>query len=207
MAVPLTLILVRRISMTIYPKSQHYYNRYIKFIESRKTREINGLFDRHHIIPKSMNGTDDASNIIKLTYREHFLAHWMLWKAFENSQMTHAFWYMTQKKMSKLSSHTYQVLKESRFNLLKGNTNASGKRSLESRTNMSNAQLKSNKHPTRGKKRPDHSKKMSGEHNPMYGTISPTRGKKMEVVTCPECGTSGGGGAMKRFHFANCRHL
>ena len=192
--------------MTIYPKSQHYYNRYIKFIESRKTRDITGLFDKHHIIPKSMNGTDDASNIIKLTYREHFLAHWMLWKAFDNAQMTHAFWYMTQKKMSKLSSRTYEVLKESRFNLLKGNTNASGKRSLESRTNMSIAQLKSSKHPTRGKKRPDHSKKMTGQNNPMYGTISPIRGKKMEVVTCPTCGTSGGGGAMKRFHFANCRH-
>jgi hypothetical protein len=192
--------------MTIYPKSQHHYNRYIKFIETRRNRTVRGAFDKHHIIPKSMGGSDEISNIIKLTYREHFLAHWMLWKAFDNAQMTHAFWFMTQKKMSNLSSRTYQVLKESRLNLLKGNTNASGKRSIESRTKMSNAQLNSLNHPTRGKKRPNHSKKMSGKNNPMFGIPAPNLGKKLNVVICPNCGKQGAGGAMRQWHFANCRH-
>jgi hypothetical protein len=153
-----------------------------------------------------MGGTDDISNIIKLTHREHFLAHWMLWKAFGNVQMTHAFWFMTQKKMSNLSSRTYQALKESRLNLLKGNANASGKRSIESKIKMSTAQLNSLNHPTRGKKRPNHSKKMSGENNPMFGIPAPNLGKKLNVVTCPNCGKQGAGGAMQQWHFANCRH-
>ena len=30
---------------------------------------------KHHIIPKHMGGTDDASNLIELTVEEHALAH------------------------------------------------------------------------------------------------------------------------------------
>jgi hypothetical protein len=31
-------------------------------------------------LPKALKGSDDASNIVALTYREHFLAHWLLTK-------------------------------------------------------------------------------------------------------------------------------
>jgi len=34
----------------------------------------------HHIIPKHMGGTDDPSNLIKLTIEEHALAHKKLWE-------------------------------------------------------------------------------------------------------------------------------
>lgn len=36
----------------------------------------------------------------------------------------------------------------------------------------------------KGKKRPDQSRKMSGEGNPMYGKVSPRRGKKAPEDTC-----------------------
>lgn len=39
-----------------------------------------GIHERHHIIPKSIGGTNDTSNIAILTYREHFIAHWLLTK-------------------------------------------------------------------------------------------------------------------------------
>lgn len=191
--------------MIIYPKSQHYYNRYIKFIESRKNRSINQDFEKHHILPKSLGGSDEISNIIKLTYREHFIAHWLLWKAYQNDKMTHAFWYMTQRKMHRLSSKIYESLKLSRLEILKGNTNASGKRSTETKLKMSLAQLNTSNHATRGKKRPDHSLNMLGKNNPMFGTISPMRDKKHKIVICPNCGKSGGGGAMSRFHFDKCK--
>lgn len=39
-----------------------------------------GYCERHHIKPKSFGGGNDPSNIVKLTYREHFLVHWLLTK-------------------------------------------------------------------------------------------------------------------------------
>ena len=36
--------------------------------------------ERHHIIPSSLGGSDDKSNLVYLTCREHFLCHWMLVK-------------------------------------------------------------------------------------------------------------------------------
>ena len=35
--------------------------------------------ERHHIIPRSMGGTDDESNLILLTVEEHFVAHDLLY--------------------------------------------------------------------------------------------------------------------------------
>lgn len=43
-------------------------------------RTISGYVEKHHIIPKSMGGSDDASNIVELTAREHFIAHLLLTK-------------------------------------------------------------------------------------------------------------------------------
>lgn len=37
-------------------------------------------FDRHHICPKSLGGSNDETNLVWLTYREHFLVHWLLTK-------------------------------------------------------------------------------------------------------------------------------
>jgi hypothetical protein len=36
--------------------------------------------ERHHIIPRCLGGSDDASNLVKLTPEEHFVAHQLLAK-------------------------------------------------------------------------------------------------------------------------------
>lgn len=36
--------------------------------------------EKHHIVPRSEGGTDDIYNIVRLTAREHFLAHWLLFR-------------------------------------------------------------------------------------------------------------------------------
>ena len=33
-------------------------------------------YEVHHIKPKSMGGTDEKENLVKLTLREHYIAHW-----------------------------------------------------------------------------------------------------------------------------------
>lgn len=55
---------------------------YHALIASRQKRpEIVGYYEKHHIIPKAFGGSDEKSNLVKLTYREHFLAHWLLARA------------------------------------------------------------------------------------------------------------------------------
>lgn len=59
-----------------------YWCRYIKFIQSRSARIIplNSIIEIHHIIPKCAGGDNSTTNLIELTVREHFIAHWMLSK-------------------------------------------------------------------------------------------------------------------------------
>lgn len=39
--------------------------------------------ERHHIIPQSLGGSNDKSNLVYLSCREHFLCHWLLVKMTE----------------------------------------------------------------------------------------------------------------------------
>lgn len=41
-------------------------------------------YEKHHIIPKCMGGTDDIQNTVLLTAREHFVAHQLLIKIYPN---------------------------------------------------------------------------------------------------------------------------
>ena len=72
----------------------NYKWHYDKLIETRKAREIfdDVYYERHHIIMKSMGGTDEETNIVRLTPREHFLAHWLLWRIYRNRQTAFAFY-------------------------------------------------------------------------------------------------------------------
>lgn len=59
----------------------NYENIYNELIESRKhlNRDKNTeYYERHHIIPRCMGGSDDPENLILLTGREHFIAHLIL---------------------------------------------------------------------------------------------------------------------------------
>ena len=40
--------------------------------------KIYGYYETHHIIPKSLGGTDTVENLVNLTAREHFICHALL---------------------------------------------------------------------------------------------------------------------------------
>jgi hypothetical protein len=72
--------------------------------------------EKHHIIPQSMGGTNISENIVRLTAKEHFVAHHLLWKIYRNPQMTKAFMLMCNTKRNgikyKISAREYSILKE-----------------------------------------------------------------------------------------------
>lgn len=44
------------------------------------SRDLDAYKERHHIVPRCLDGSDHPSNLVDLTYREHFLVHWLLTK-------------------------------------------------------------------------------------------------------------------------------
>lgn len=70
--------------------------------------------ERHHIVPKCMGGEDDQKNIVRLTAREHFIAHMLLRKAVDSiyrNSMTHTLWLMTHMNGEKINSSTFERLR------------------------------------------------------------------------------------------------
>ncbi|UPW37879.1 baseplate hub subunit and tail lysozyme [Escherichia phage vB_EcoM_ESCO10] len=53
-------------------------------------KKVGFYTEKHHIVPKSMGGSEDKSNFVLLTAREHFVAHQLLYKIHKNRSMAHA---------------------------------------------------------------------------------------------------------------------
>lgn len=84
--------------------------------------------EHHHITPRSLGGTDEDENIVKLTAREHFICHWLLVKIYkkgsiERKKMLCAFWKMkqspTKSQKRYLNSRAYEKLKIEFSNTMK----------------------------------------------------------------------------------------
>lgn len=100
---------------------QLYLSRYNKLVAACNTnRTLVGYTERHHIIPRCIGGKDTIDNLVELTMREHFLAHWMLWKAYpKNASLKSAFLQMINKNpkskkpyQGRVTSKVYAKLKE-----------------------------------------------------------------------------------------------
>ncbi len=96
-----------------------YTNLYHKFISSRpkRVKVPNDCLESHHIIPRSLGGTNAKDNLIVLTAREHFIAHLLLWKMSTGNakyKMANALWYMSHlpKHKRHISSRQYAILRE-----------------------------------------------------------------------------------------------
>jgi hypothetical protein len=59
-----------------------YKKWYHNIVENARSRTINIYTESHHVLPKSLGGTDDIENKVKLTAREHFICHWLLVKIY-----------------------------------------------------------------------------------------------------------------------------
>jgi hypothetical protein len=56
------------------------YNNIISFAKNFNRSKSSGIFEKHHILPKCLGGTNEITNLVLLTPREHFVAHLLLWK-------------------------------------------------------------------------------------------------------------------------------
>jgi len=89
----------------------NYQKIYQNLIENRKQNILESYVETHHIIPKCLGGTDRKENLVKLTAREHFVAHQLLIKIYPTSKkLIYAVQMMSNNKQ--YGSKKYAWLKE-----------------------------------------------------------------------------------------------
>lgn len=100
----------------------NYKARYDKLINHFKSQIVEGFVEKHHIIPKCMGGSDEPDNIVVLPARAHFIAHYLLYRAYpDNSNLAHAFAMMgVSNKFQARNSRLYEKSKLARSLALKG---------------------------------------------------------------------------------------
>ena len=82
--------------MFIYIKEVvlNYRNLYVNLLKKHGTvvKPADGLYyERHHIVPRSLGGSDTPDNLVYLSGRAHFIAHWILYKIHGGGPMGAAF--------------------------------------------------------------------------------------------------------------------
>jgi len=98
----------------------HYQNLIAKHGIAKRPVNAEG-YERHHILPKSMGGSNAASNLVYLTGRQHILAHWLLFKTHRTAEMAMAFFIMranrsnyvmrpTQESASTAAMHKFGMM-------------------------------------------------------------------------------------------------
>jgi len=106
-------------------KNNKYTRWYNSIISNRKNNplDISGYKENHHIIPKSLGGSNKKENIVALTAKEHFICHRLLVKMTEGNnkvKMSYAIRTMMIRENPyqsryKISSKGYEsIIKETR---------------------------------------------------------------------------------------------
>ena len=142
----------------------NYLTQYNNLIASRKNilrkKGIGIYYEKHHIVPKWLGGTDIKDNLILLTAKEHFIAHLLLWKYYRDRSSALAFHKMTKSNNTKQQrKFTAKQFEKARIAF------------IETQTGDKNW-TRINGSPNKGKSNPNKGKKlgkriwMAGDNNP-----------------------------------------
>jgi hypothetical protein len=209
-----------------------YYN----IIAQAQSRTLDCYTENHHIIPKSLGGSNDSDNLVALTAREHFLCHWLLTKMTEGRariSMAYAFmgmchWINGNQERYKIPARTYEILKQRMAEVFTGRTyTAEAKKKMsksaknrctpewrKKQSKLSKEMMKQGKWGWAGQKR------YKGKDNTFAKAETKEKIKQANIekygyenpalvpYKCEHCGSEGTGLAgYKRWHGAKCRTI
>lgn len=210
---------------------------YQKIYENLTAKDmIADYTEKHHIIPRCMGGSDDTTNIVRLTPEAHYVAHQLLVKIYPtNAKLVFAVVKMTggYKRNNKIIGWIKKKHAAAMSNIMKGRTfsiehraklSAAKKGTQLSDLHRSNIQKALSYQPksaeTRAKLSASHKGKIvSIETRNKMRMIKKTvsietrtklsianKGKIQIKVVCPHCNKEGGQSLMTRYHFNNCKY-
>lgn len=166
----------------LYLYGMNYKQIHDSIIDRAKTRVLpkETYSERHHIIPRCMGGSNDKSNLVDLTAKEHCIIHKLLHTIHpNNSDLAYAYWAMVTMKDDnnrdyKISAREYETIRK----VISG---------------LQSQRVSGENHPFYGTKRPEFGLKMSGENNPKWNGGSYSNCKCCDVRiyktnnTCMDC--------------------
>lgn len=210
-----------------------YYNWYINITKSGKQFKFDGS-EKHHIIPKSLGGSDNTDNCVYLSYKQHFVCHLLLTKCCLSDKMIIAFHRMCNSHKSKVTSRIYSYSKRLFVESISGENHWAKTDSFKKQVSSDwtedrkigfSKKVSGENHWTKRHNKQDindsinyarsfidplkekeRKRKQLTENNPMK---NPEISKKFKhpkpKVICPYCGKQGGLPVMKRYHFEKCK--
>ena len=98
-------------------------------INKAKNRQTDVYTEVHHIIPRCLGGSDCCDNLVKLTAKEHFVAHHLLYKIHKTSKLAHAWFSMLRcdaNQKRHFTANQYRMAREAHSNALKETMCGSG---------------------------------------------------------------------------------
>lgn len=206
----------------------NYEKIYKQIVERAKNRVLDCYTERHHIIPRCMGGSDEKENLVRLTAREHYICHWLLYLIYPNDKkIKHAFWMMCNTKSNNqnrayaISSRYYESVKkeisEMKSNVMKGRGNhnfgkpVSEERKKKWKITYGDKSLGIN-NPMFDKRHSDETKKVLSKLKLGKKRSEDSIRKQKEsiksrvLITCPYCDlTAKKSPNMTRYHFNNCK--
>ena len=95
------------------------YNNIIERAKQRKIENpINGYKELHHVIPRSIGGSNEQSNLVELTLKEHFLCHELLVYIYPNNkEVVYALWMMTTTTIASKYNVSNRAKNEQQINI------------------------------------------------------------------------------------------
>ena len=95
-----------------------YHKKYFQIVHRAKNRQLDPTIkvEIHHIIPRSLGGTDSSDNLVTLTLKEHWICHRLLVKFIVDStalrKMYNALFIMAVKDYRTVNARIYKEIKE-----------------------------------------------------------------------------------------------
>lgn len=91
-----------------------YSRVYEALIEHAQNHPSDGYTEKHHIIPRCLGGSNDPQNIVRLTARQHFIAHLLLAKIY-GGKLAHAAFRMSNMRRYGNRQHAWMREKNAAF--------------------------------------------------------------------------------------------
>ena len=165
----------------------NYKRLYNSIVTNARLQERDCYTETHHIVPRSLGGADTEDNLVILTAREHFIAHWLLSKFTvgpNKGKMIKALSLMRsegkyQKRYTtKITARVYENLREEHARII-SEQNTGRVQPQHEKENQITA-MTGRKRPAFSKERRENlSKAHSGEGNGMYGKTQSASAKKI----------------------------
>ena len=192
-----------------------YKNWYFSIIENAKNRTYDSSFyEKHHIIPSSLGGSDNLDNIVCLLFKEHFICHWLLTKFTTSSskgKMCSAL-----RMMMNSSSTNRRVLTSGQYEIARTALSRIKRKMSDEFKQKQSDSKKGNLNPMFGKKQSEKQKQKARENMLLNSSnirekiiIANKKRKGIEhkKIQCPFCDKVGSVSNMKRWHFNNCKKV